>query len=374
MRTVAILVSSIVLLSGCALNLSSNKSAELKPIGNSVQIMLSTNHPIGLYTLETTDGQPVARGAIRQQPLRSSAVQPGIYPPVRMTVDVRRFPQARGCLRVRQPDGQILPLGPSGQPQFHLPALEAAYIQQVEIPDLQRAETRYDRNQRIVAETARWISTKPPELTATGSCRLPVASANTCQSDTEAREAAKKPCFEGNFACSIAGAGVDTIISQLGDENKTASTMANYLSANACSLAVDAQYGLQSDLMTYLRSIGVTLMVDTLYRSLVNKDPGVGETFALAAAAGTINYNLCLNDAVAQCRQSRSQWQRFANVRYGSCVNRLTEYQKATELLKFGSPAAIRQEIQLKHERVRKLSTRGVLQRIPPIAEVQSCS
>jgi hypothetical protein len=292
-----------------------------------------------------------------------------------MNVDVRNHPEARGCLRIRRPDGRILGIGASSQTEFQLPALEAAYIQQVEMQELQLAEREYSRNQRVVLTTRQWLATSPAELGPNQSCRVPVASASACRSEAAAIEAAKKPCFEANFACSIAGASVDTLISQLSDNKKGAATIANYLSANACSLAVDSSYGQKSDLMSYLRSIGVTLAVDALYRSLINENPGINETYALAATAGVINYGLCMQDAVTQCRDQNTRWERYARNQYRGCVERLSQFQRSSEFLeKYGAPADIQRELRVKQSRLRELTSRSMFQSTPLVAQVRSCS
>jgi hypothetical protein len=375
MKMAPLLLLLTAFVAGCAGVRTLISEAEIRPLGSGLYVMLSTDSPAGQYVLETRGGTPIARALHAPSPQNQRSVGFGQRIPVPMKVDVRSHPEARGCLRIRRPDGKVLGIGASSQTEFQLPALEAAYIQQVEMPALQLAEREYPNNQRTVSSTRQWLATSPAELTSDKTCRVPVASAAACRSEAAAMEAAKKPCFEANFACSIAGASVDTIISQLSDDKKGAATIANYLSANACSLAVDANYGQKSDLMSYLRSIGATLTVDALYRSLVNDNPGINETYALAATAGVINYGLCVRDAVTQCRDQNVRWERYARGQYRGCVERLSRFQRSSDFLeKYGAPIDIQRELQTKQSRIAELTSRSMFQRTPLIDQVRSCS
>lgn len=358
---------------GCAGVQTLMGDAELRPMGSGLYVLLPGDSPPGVYVLETKGGMPVGRGMLAGT-RQGQRVSSGTRLPMPINVNVHQSPEARGCLRIRRPDSRLVAYGMSGQTDFQLPALEAAHIQ-VEIRELQQAERDHARNLQIVSNARQWFASSPAELTPARACRVPVASSSACRSEAAAIEAARKPCFEGNFACSMAGATVDSLISQLGDNKQSAATMANYLSANACSLAVDASYGQQPDLMTYLRSIGVTLAVDTLYRALVNENPGIGETYALAATAGVINYGLCLRDAAAQCREDNRRWAQYAQGQYRGCVARLSQYQRASDLVeKHGTPASIQRELQAKQSRLRELTSASFLQRTPLVSQVRSCS
>lgn len=374
MRTAVVLWSVCALVAGCAGIQSLVGVAEIRPLGSGMHLMLPADNPSGPYVVETRQGLPVARGVYAgARPGQPVAVVGGrAHLPI--NVDVRRYPEARGCLRIRRPDGQLLGIGMSGQTEFQLPALEASYIQSVELPELQLAERDYARNQRIVSATQQWLATNPPELAPNRSCRVPVASEAACQSESSALQAAQKPCFHSNFSCSMVGASLDDLVSQLGEDKRSAATMANHLGSGLCSLAVDAHHGQNFDLLSYLRSIGVTLAVDTLYRGLINENPGMNERYALAATAGIINYGLCLRDAATQCREQNVRWERYARSQHRQCVERLSYYQKASDLLeRYGSPASIQQAQQQRHARLRELNQRSLLQSTPAVQQVRPC-
>ena len=378
MRHSVLIVLLVGLASACMVPGFLTGKPELRPEGDALYVSLSSNSPAGSYSLETVDGLVIGRGSYssgsRQQQRGRYPGYRAAGPGVSIRFDSRRDPDASGCLLIRQPDGQLLDLGASGRKSFQLPALEAANLRAFTIRELQQAERDYDRNQRIVAQSKRWIEANPGLLSSEQTCRLPREVVSACSSESTLRPA-RAACFQGNFSCAIAGASVDAWVSSAVGASERAATMANYLSSNACSLASDSSQGRSTDLFTFLRSLAVSVSVDAIYRGLVNENPGIAESYLLAGLAGALNYELCVNDTINECRNATSRRARFEESQHRACVNRMRDYRSATTMLgKYGSPSDIQQALKASQARLRKLTSVNFFRRTPLVRQVRACS
>lgn len=360
MRVNIILALIVASLSASCVGLQGGaREADLQPSSNGVTAIMAADSPVGLYSLETTGGQVISRnvlGAITQYQRLEKTTRPGVS----FSVNINQSPEAQSCLQIRRPDNQLVRVGLGGQVVFKLPAFEAAYIQQVEIKEIQQAIWSYPSNQRIAGSNP-------------GSCVPPGVVPAACQSEEAAIEAVREPCFLGNFACSGLGVGAGIYYSKKIDESN-AGAFANLLLSNGCSLLVDKIYNLESDPLIYLRSIIVSASAELLYKSVVNSNPSAGETVALSLTAGIINFGLCLQDAAAQCRVQNATARAYSQMAYQSCVQRQNSYRVASVLIsKYGSPDQAKKILAAKQERVRQLHAQSSAQKVPLIRQVLRC-
>lgn len=371
LSTALALGAALLVLAGCAGVRSLVSEADIRPMGSGLMAILSGDHPAGTYWLETTQGKAVARGVVGS-PRPGGAIQGRATMP--MSVDLRLHPEARGCLRLRRPDGKLVAIGASGQTEFRLPAFEAAHIQMVELPELQLAERDHQRHLRTVAATRQWMAGAPPELTPNQTCRVPLPSYGACGSEHTARQAARASCFEANVACGAAAVGAD-IVARWTDTKQGAASLLPHLTSGACTIAYDLQRGDNINWWSLFRGLVIDVTAESLYRSLVNENPSVSEKVALAGMVGALHYELCLSDAVDQCRQQASRQQRFAQAQYRGCVDRMGQYRRAEYLLeRYGAPADIQKVQRARQARLQELNARGLFQSVPLVQQVLSCS
>lgn len=370
MRKAAMAGLLLTLVAGCAGVAHLMSDAEIRPVGNALFLSLSTSLPSGVYTLESASGKVLAKGVT--DPRRGVAVNGRV--PLNMSVDLRLLQGPRECLRVRRPDGQMLSIGTPGKTQFQLPALEAAYLQSIEIPELGVAERAYPRNVQVVAEARRWIASNPPELTPTQQCRVPLPSFGSCSTAGMAREAARDSCMASVVTCNSAGLAAD-LASKWSDRNKGASSLAGLFTSNLCSAAFDLSRGDRVNLLSMFRDTLIDLSAQALLRSLTNDNPTMEQQVLMTAAVTAIHYENCLGDAVDQCRQQNARQQRFSQQLYSQCTARLTLFRRADYFLEtYRSPAEIRTTLQERQARLRELQATGMLQRTPLVHQVLPCS
>ena len=361
---------SLLFLAGCAGLPFLSSEADIQPMGSGFMATISSSLPAGIYTLEHVDGILLSRGVA--DPRR------GLTPNKRMIVgfdvNVRALPEPSACLRIRRPDGKLLEIGASGQTQLRLPSLEAAYIQTIEIPELNTAERLYSRNVQIVAETNRWIATSPAELGPNRVCRVPIPNLGVCSTDSMARHAAQSSCMASVVTCTGAGALGETIASQWSDRKQGATALIGALSSGACQAAINVGRGDRVEWWPLVRDLFIDLSAQSLLRSLTNDNPSVEAQLATTAAVAAISYENCLDDAVAQCRQQSYQQQRFSRRQYNTCNARMAQYRQADYLIStYHTPTEIRNQLQLREAQLKRLTTTTILRRAPEVIKVQSC-
>lgn len=370
MRFAILSAAVLALAAGCAGVASLMSDAEIRPMGTGFVAGLSTSMPHGVYTLEHVKGRVLAAAAT--DPLRGAAINGRV--PLMMNVNLRMFPEARECLRLRRPDGQLLAVGAPGQTQFRLPSLEAAFIQNVETPELTAAEREHARNVQVVADTQRWMAANPEALTAGQTCRVPLRSFGVCSTDRIAREAAKESCLASVVTCGSASTLAD-LATKWSTQNQGAASLVSAFTGGACSAAFDISRGDSVNVGAILRDLFVDVTAQALLNSLTQNNPSVEARLLTAATVAAIQNEFCLNDAVAQCRQQNAAQQRGAALQFQRCNQRMTAYRRAGYLLDtYRSPPEIRSALQARQARLKDLHSTSILQRTPAVLRVESCS
>jgi hypothetical protein len=140
-------------------------------------------------------------------------------------------------------------------------------------------------------------------------------------------------------------------------------------------MAVDSRYGQGTDAWKVLRSLGVEAAANVLYRAAIDENPGIPGQFAISAAAGYINYQFCLKDAVDQCRVDNRRLAQNTRDAYIGCTRRLAEYDRAKYFLdKYGPPANARQLYFSKLARINELGNATLFNPRPAAKRVLRCS
>lgn len=373
MRNLAAAALILMLASGCASvgTLFGSSEADIEPKGSGFIAILPSSLPSGIYTLEHVNGKLLSRGVA--DPRRGLTRDKRML--LAMDVDVRAFPEARECLRIRRPDGQLVSVGSSGLRQFRVPSIEAAYLQTVELSEMNTAERQYPRNVQIVTDVTRWMANSPPELGSNQVCRVPIPILSACTADGVAPQAVRSSCMASVVTCTGVGALAETISSQLSNQRQGASSLVGALSSGACQAAIDLNRGERPDWWKALRDISIDVTSQSLLRDLTNDNPNAQLQLLTTAAVAVIHYQNCLNDAVAQCRQRNRDQVQLSQQQFAECNARMSQYRRANYFLEtYGAPQGIAKRRQEQQARLRELTTTSMFQRVPRVLTVESCT
>ncbi len=310
---------------GCA---SLNKiigGTEVEKRGAYIGIVSSKNNPPGEYAIETTEGVTIAKASIKYS-ASNSFLQ---FLPDYTTVDSKI---AKSCLRIRTPQKKYMPIGLSGNTTFKIPSLELDAIRYHDIPELQRQISQFDAQKRKKEIAYQWLTSRP-NLYNGHNCVLPnngPMPSNACLSATSA----KKYCAISNFGCAFAGAIAENI-TELGNNTSLSQygSLANLLASNECSIKYDSYKKQNFDFWTLLRVNFISYITQEIIESFLKDNPEIDKKYLIAAIAGKINYELCMNDKYNECAEARRKWQNRGRKEYDACIKQKTIYDNANQAL-----------------------------------------
>ena len=319
-----LLISTLQIL-GCASLNTITGGTEVAKRGAYIQVVSSKNKSPGEYALETTEGTTIAKASIKYSASNSFLQFIPDYTKVNSKI-------ARSCLRIRTPENKYMPIGLSDKTKFKIPSLEMDAIRHHDIPELQRQISQFDHQQRKKKMAYQWL-TSHPNLYDGYKCIRPNIGPmpnNACLSIP----GAQNYCAISNFGCGFTGAVAEEITEW--DKNTSLSqygSLANILASNGCSIKYDSYKNKSFDLWTLLRANLITYLTQEVVESFLKENPNIDKKYLIAAIAGTINYQLCMNDKYNECTEARRKWRNRGNREYKVCINQKIIYDNSNHAL-----------------------------------------
>lgn len=299
--------------------------ADIYVEGKNIRVTINGEAKIGNYSLETVQGTTIA----------TVNTKSGMFwfrvDPQKLSTET-----AGSCMRIRTPDNDFLAIGFRKSEEFKIPALEMEVIKNYEIPRIKRLIALYDSQCEIRENEKNWLETHP-DLYVDNYCQFPDTGPEpegVCSSKFKAEEMYGDYCFSANVVCNVGGTfAAQTLFGENTSNLNQYADIAEFFAANGCSLAVDKFNGVKINGFTALRSMTISFITDGLYKTLINKNPSIEEKYFVAAVAGSLNYELCINDMYSECITKRNQWLYPYRQLYSQCNEHKNRYDEAVRII-----------------------------------------
>ncbi len=292
--------------------------------GSNIRITMPGDNPPGTYKLETSNGEFIAEAPYQQRTTSHNKLATGVF---WFRTEPRRLPgsTASACLRIRKPDGTLLPVQTgvfSKSPAFKIPVLEYIMLENIRKPALLRdiALINADRQSKQSLEKQLSVHAVYNQEQCVYPDRGP-KPVNACLSRAESNDISRDHCVASNLGCSL-GSEVLTqsVLNDSIKSEKGVESFLSILSQNACSITMNRAYNQSTDFFDMLSSYVVGAMIEGAYRGFINNNPNVDEKLVIASLTGLANTYRCMEKAYGQCSAKADSWLRRFDATHQQCT------------------------------------------------------